>query len=54
MKTRLLSLVKEPILDKIRAEVAKLRLIGYATVDGKRKLASMAVMQIIDKYRNEE
>ena len=33
--TRLLSLVKESALDKIRAEVAELRLIGYATVDGK-------------------
>ena len=51
--TRLLSLVKEPALDKIRAEVAELRLIGYATVDGKRKLVSQAVMQIIDKYKIE-
>lgn len=40
-------------LDKIRAEIAELQLIGYATVDGKREIASRAVMQIIDKYRSE-
>ena len=41
------------ILDKIRAEIADLQLIGYATVDGKREIASRAVMQIIDKYKTE-
>jgi hypothetical protein len=41
------------VLDKIRAEIAELHLIGYATVDGKREIASRAVMQIIDKYMSE-
>lgn len=48
------TLKHEPVLDKIRAEIAGLHLIGYATTgDGKRELASKAVMQIIDKYRTE-
>ncbi len=38
-------------LDKIRTDIAEIQLIGYATVDGKREIASRAVMQIIDKYR---
>lgn len=46
-------LEEEPILDKIRAEIAEIHLIGYATVDGKREIASRAVMQIIDKYKGE-
>lgn len=41
------------VLDKIRAEIAEIHLIGYATVDGKREIASRAVMQIIDKYKAE-
>lgn len=41
---------KTDVLDKIRTEIAELNLIGYATVDGKRELASRAVMQVIDKY----
>ena len=44
---------QEPILDKIRAEIEELHLIGYATVDGKREIASRAVLQIIDKYKAE-
>ena len=44
---------QEPILDKIRAEIEKLNLIGYATIDGKREIASRAVLQIIDKYKAE-
>lgn len=43
--------IKCEVLDKIRAEIAEIQLIGYATVDGKRKIASRAVMQVIDKYR---
>ena len=46
-------LSEEPILDKIRAEIAEIHLIGYATIDGKREIASRAVMQIIDKYKAE-
>lgn len=42
---------KTDVLDKIKEEIAELNLIGYATIDGKRELASRAVMQIIDKYR---
>ena len=41
------------VLDEIRAEIAKIHLIGYATIDGKREIASRAVMQIIDKYKAE-
>lgn len=41
------------LIDKIRAEIAEIQLIGYATVDGKREIASRAVMQIIDKYKSE-
>ena len=41
------------VLDKIRAEIEELHLIGYATVDGKREIAMRAVMQIIDKYMAE-
>lgn len=41
-------------IDKIRAEIAELQLIGYATVDGKREIASKAVMQVIDKYKKME
>lgn len=44
---------QECILNKIRAEIAELQLIGYATVDGKREIASKAVMQVIDKYTAE-
>ena len=39
-------------LDRIketREEVKQLRLIGYATVDGKREIASRAVLQVLDK-----
>lgn len=46
-------LEQETILDKIRAKIEELHLIGYATVDGKREIASRAVMQIIDKYKAE-
>ena len=42
------------VLDKIRAEIGEIQLIGYATVDGKREIASRAVLQIIDKYREEQ
>lgn len=42
------------VLEKIRAEIDGLHLIGYATVDGKREIASRAVLQIIDKYRESE
>ena len=42
---------KSDVLDEIRAEIAEIQLIGYAKVDGKREIASRAVMQIIDKYR---
>ena len=48
------ALEQETILDKIRAEIEELHLIGYATVDGKREIASRAVMQIIDKYKAEK
>ena len=41
------------VLDKIREEVADVHLIGYATVNGKREIASKAVMEIIDKYKAE-
>lgn len=51
---RLLSLKQEPVLDKIRAEIAEIQLIGYATVDGKREIASRAVLQIIDKYKERQ
>ena len=43
----------DDVLNKIRDEIAKIHLIGYATVDGKREIASRAVMQIIDKYKAE-
>lgn len=46
-------LEQEPIIDKIRAEIAELHLIGYATVDGKREIASRAVLEILDKYKAE-
>lgn len=42
---------QESILDNIRAEIEQLHLIGYATIDGKREIASRAVLQIIDKYK---
>lgn len=41
------------VLDKIRAEIEQLRLIGYATVDGKREIARRAVLEVIDKYKAE-
>lgn len=43
----------DDVLDKIRAEIEQLHLIGYATVDGKREIANRAVLQIIDKYKAE-
>jgi hypothetical protein len=46
-------LEQEPVLGKIREEIAEIQLIGYATVDGKREIASRAVLQIIDKYKAE-
>jgi hypothetical protein len=46
-------LEQEPVIDKIRAEIAEIQLIGYATVDGKREIASRAVLQILDKYKAE-
>lgn len=39
-------------LDKIKKEIAEIQLVGYATVDGKREIASRAVLQIIDKYKS--
>ena len=48
-----IKLIPITILDKIRAEIEKLQLIGYATVNGKREIASRAVLQIIDKYKAE-
>jgi len=47
------ALEQESVLDKIRAEIEEIHLIGYATIDGKREIASRAVMQIIDKYKAE-
>jgi len=44
---------KTDVLDKIGTEIEQLHLIGYATVDGKREIASRAVMQILDKYKAE-
>ena len=41
------------VLDKIRTEVADAHLIGYATINGKRAIASKAVFDIIDKYKAE-
>ncbi len=52
-KMAIQALEQELILDKIRTEIAEIHLIGYATVDGKREIASRAVMQIIDKYKTE-
>ena len=46
-------LIPASVLDKIRAEIAEIHLIGYATVDGKREIASRAVMQILDKHKAE-
>lgn len=46
--------IKADVLDKIRAEIEEIRLIGYATVDGKREIANRAVLQIIDKYKESE
>ena len=46
-------LISVDVLDKIRAEIEQLHLIGYATVDGKREIASRAVIQILDKYTAE-
>lgn len=43
----------DDVLNKIRDEIAKIHLIGYATVDGKREIASRAVLEIIDKYKAE-
>jgi hypothetical protein len=42
--------IKGDVLDKIRAEIEGLHLIGYATADGKREIANRAVLQIIDKH----
>lgn len=42
------------VLNKIKAEIKELQLIGYATIDGRREIASRAVMQIIDKYKESE
>lgn len=47
------ALEQESALDKIRAEIAEIQLIGYATVDGKREIASRAVLEILDKYKAE-
>ena len=47
-------LEQQSVLDKIRAEIAEIQLIGYATVDGKREIASRAVLQIIDKYKERQ
>lgn len=41
------------VLDKIRVEIEQLHLIGYATVDGRREVASRAVLKILDKYTAE-
>ncbi len=45
---------KTDALDKIRAEVTDVQWIGYAIVNGKRKIASKAALDIIDKYRQEK
>lgn len=37
-------------LEKIKAEIQHLNLIGYADVCGKREIAEKAVLDIIDKY----
>ena len=50
---RTASRLVDEVLANIRAEIAGLQLIGYATVNGKREIASRAVMQIIDKYKGE-
>lgn len=46
-------IIKADVLDKIRAEIAELQLMGYAIVNGKREIASKAVMHILDKYKKE-
>ena len=48
-----IEMCKVDILDKIKAEIEEIHLIGYATVDGKREIARRAVMQIIDKNKAE-
>jgi hypothetical protein len=53
LKKGIEALKQEDVIDKIRAEIAELHLIGYATVDGKREIASRAVLQILDKYKAE-
>lgn len=45
---------KTDALNKIKAEIKELQLIGYATIDGRREIASRAVMQVIDKYKESE
>lgn len=44
---------KNDALEELRADISKIHIIGYAIVDGKREIASRAVMQIIDKCRAE-
>lgn len=48
-----IEMCKVDILDKIKAEIEEIHLLGYATVDGKREIAKRAVMQILDKYKTE-
>lgn len=46
-------IVINDVLDKIRAEIEELQLVGYATADRKIELADRAVLRVIDKYKAE-
>lgn len=42
--------IVKSILEKLKADISKTPIVGYATVDGKIEIARRAITQIIDKY----
>lgn len=42
--------IVKSVLEKLKADISKTSIVGYATVDGKIEIARRAITQIIDKY----
>lgn len=45
--------IVKSVLEKLKTDISKIHIVGYATVDGKIEIAHRAITQIIDKYMTE-
>ncbi len=45
--------IVKSVLEKLKADISKISIVGYATIDGKTEIARRVITQIIDKYITE-